>query len=76
MSFKVVYEDGSNVEESGKVLYSKPYQLDEMGNTTIAAVAIGKDLISSNVILSPQYIVEPEPVCEAGNYEPGTGSVS
>ena len=75
VSFKVVYEDGSNVEESGKVLYSKPYQLDEIGNTTIAAVAIGKDLISSNVILSPQYIVEAEPVCEAGDYEPGSGSV-
>ena len=66
--------DSDMKNESNGFLYSEPFQLADIGNTTIAAIAVGKDLISSDVTISPQYVVEPERVCETGEYEPGTGS--
>jgi hypothetical protein len=70
----VTENDSDMKNESNSFLYSETFQLADIGNTTIAAIAVGKDLISSDVTISPQYVVEPERVCEAGEYEPGTGS--
>ena len=70
----VTENDSDMKNESNGFLYSEPFQLADIGNTIIAAIAVEEDLISSDVTISPQYVVEPERVCEAGEYEPGTGS--
>ena len=40
---------------------------------TIAAIAMADDLISSPPVVSPQFEIEPEPRCAAGEYENGAG---
>jgi hypothetical protein len=52
-------------------LYSEPFQLADIGNTIIAAIVVEEDLISSDVTISPQYVVEPARVCKAGEYRAG-----
>ena len=70
---KVYYTlDGSEPDESSEV-YSRPIELNVVGNQTILAVAMGAHVMSSDVMASPYYAIIPDPDCLKNEYEPHTG---
>ena len=58
-------------DSGDSILYTEPITLLTPGTFTIAAIAMGEDVISSPAMVSSEYVVEPEPQCAQDEYEPG-----
>jgi len=71
-----ILSDGESADDGGHskgTLYQGPFQLQDEGNVTIAAIAMADSLVSSPPVVSPQVTIEPEPTCAANEYEHGAG---
>jgi hypothetical protein len=55
----------------GAILYTEPITLSIPGKYTIAAIAMGDNVIDSPTQVSSEYVVETEPKCAQDEYEPG-----
>jgi len=69
--YSIVDSADPSRDSGGSILYTEPITFSTPGKYTIAAIAMGDNVIDSPTQVSSEYVVETEPKCAQDEYEPG-----
>jgi hypothetical protein len=69
--YSIVDSGDPSRDSGGSILYTEPITFSTPGKYTIAAIAMGDNVIDSPTQVSSEYVVDPEPKCAQDEYEPG-----
>jgi hypothetical protein len=70
----VPIDDEDTQPNETSLVYDQVIYMDDVGNQTIKAIALGPHVLPSPVIASPYYAIVPDPICHRDEYEPHSGS--
>jgi hypothetical protein len=69
--YSIVDSADPSRDSGGSILYTEPITFSTPGKYTIAAIAMGDNVIDSPTQVSSEYVVDPESKCAQDEYEPG-----